>query len=300
MTNLSLLKSNPIFKSLTDDEITALLKLTETRTFKKNELVFSANDEARSFYVVESGSFLLTLQDRENKILKTGDLFGEIGVINEQMRTGSIRAIERSSALVFVKARLIDPELLDIRIALKLLLALAKNVTNYLKSRHNTSTKNIIEEGEDEFVEFKSTLRFNLYTGKNDKAMEQAVLKTVAAFMNTKGGTLLVGVSDDGGLLGLEEDKFKNEDKMLLHLNALIQTHISTIHTEFLLASVDVVDNRPVLRIDCEPATTPAYVNNGNDEYFYVRSGPSTVNLRVSEIYAYIKSRFGDIGNPNA
>jgi len=218
-------------------------------------------------------------------------------VINEHMRTGSIRAIEHSSAIVFIKSRLIDPELLDIRIALKLLLALAKNVTNYLKSRHHTSTKNIIHEGEDEFVEFKSTLRFNLYTGKNDKAMEQAVLKTVAAFMNTKGGTLLVGVSDDGSLLGLENDKFKNEDKMLLHLNALIQTQISTMHTEFLLASVDVVDGRQVLRIDCEPATTPAYVDNGNTECFYVRSGPSTVNLKVSEIYTYIKSRFGDVGS---
>ena len=288
-----LLKSNQVFQSLTDEEIDAVLGLAETRGFQENEVVFSANENADCFYVVEQGSFLLNLQKRENKILKEGEIFGEIGVINEHIRTGGIRAIEPSSVLVFMKSKILDPDLLDVGIALKLFLALAQNVTNYLKSRHQTITEDIIKEGEDEFVEFKSTLRFNLYTKKKDAAMEHSVLKTIAAFLNTRGGTLLVGVNDDGELLGLENDNFKNEDRMLLHLNSLVQSNISTTHTEFIMPAIVVIDGRSVLRIDCEPATSPAYVRSGNTESFYVRSGPSTANLKVSEIYSYITNRFG-------
>ncbi len=298
MSELSFIKSNPVFSSLTDEEILAIIKLAEHKSFAKNELVFSDDEEGGSFYIIESGSFLLSLKDRDNSILNKGDLFGEVGVINEHMRSGSIRAIDDSAVLVFDKERLINNELLDPEIALKLFLALAKNVTNYLKSRHHTTTLNIIHEGENEFVEFKSTLRYNLYTKKNDKAMEHAVLKTLAAFMNTKGGTLLLGINDDGDALGLDADKFINDDQMLLHLNKLIQTHISTTHTEFVIPVVNNIKGNKVLRIDCEPSTLPAYVSDNNQEYFYVRTGPSTVNLKVSEIFTYIKSRFGDVTEP--
>ena len=76
----------------------------------------------------------------------------------------------------------------------------------------------LIDEGESEAVEFKSTLRINLHTDEVDKRMELSVLKTLAGFLNTNGGTLIVGVSDNGTPVGIEADKFLNEDKMSLHL----------------------------------------------------------------------------------
>ena len=42
--------------------------------------------------------------------------------------------------------------------------------------------------------------------GKRDDAMETVIAKTVAAFMNSGGGTLLIGVDDDGRLIGLGPD----------------------------------------------------------------------------------------------
>jgi len=75
-------------------------------------------------------------------------------------------------------------------------------------------------------TEFKGTLRVNLHTGQNDVKLEHAVLKTLAAFLNSKGGTLFVGVNDDGEVIGLENDKFLNRDKMALHLDNLIKDQL--------------------------------------------------------------------------
>lgn len=298
MDVISLLESNPVFETLNRTDIQQLLKVAESKHFAKNELVFSGDGKGGCFFLILNGSFLLSLKNSDSKVLGKGEIFGEVGVINEHMRSGGMRSIEESEVLVFFKDKLTNTDLLDPRVSLKLFLAIAKNVTNFLKSRQHTNTSHIIQDGEDEYVEFKSTLRYNLFTGKNDKAIEHAVLKTLAAFMNTNGGTLLVGVDDEGNPLGLDNDKFASDDKMLLHLNKLIQSHISTIHTEFVMPDIEVVEGKKVLRIDCEPATQPAYLDDGNNEYFYVRSGPSTVNLNVSEIFAYIKNRFGDDAKP--
>ena len=78
----------------------------------------------------------------------------------------------------------------------------------------------LIAKGESSTVEFKSSLRRNLHTNQNDRIVELAVLKTVAAFLNSRdGGTLIIGVSDDHKPVGIEVDAFKNEDRMGLHLS---------------------------------------------------------------------------------
>jgi len=47
-----------------------------------------------------------------------------------------------------------------------------------------------------------------------------------------------------------------------------------------------------VLRIDCAPSTQPAYVSDGKLDHFYIRTGPSTTDMRLSEVYGYLKERF--------
>ncbi|MCD6174770.1 MAG: ATP-binding protein, partial [Planctomycetes bacterium] len=86
-----------------------------------------------------------------------------------------------------------------------------------LNGMDNAQLLEVIAAGENDGLEFKSTLRWNLRSNKPDKAMEIACLKTMAAFLNSEGGTLLVGVEDDGHILGIGADKFPNEDKFLLH-----------------------------------------------------------------------------------
>jgi len=80
----------------------------------------------------------------------------------------------------------------------------------------------LIARGESTRQEFKSTLRRNLKTGQDDTKVEDAVLKTVAAFCNTEGGTLLIGVEDNATILGIEADGFANLDRFSLHLSNLL------------------------------------------------------------------------------
>lgn len=93
--------------------------------------------------------------------------------------------------------------------------------------------KSIIDNGESEAVEFKSTLRMNLHSGQPDKRMELSVLKTLAGFLNTGGGTLVIGISDDGTPVGIGVDQFPNEDKMSLHLVNIVKTRMGALRHWF-------------------------------------------------------------------
>lgn len=154
------------------------------------------------------------------------------------------------------------------------------------------TTEKVIEAGESERVEFKSTLRWHVYAERIDKEMEYAVLKTIAAFLNTEGGTLLIGVQDDGEIFGIEKDGFPNDDKYGLHLTNLIKDRIGVQHMRFIKFRFDEIDSKKVVRIDCKKSVVPAYLKKDNSELFYIRSGPATSELPISEIHSYINDRF--------
>lgn len=48
-----------------------------------------------------------------------------------------------------------------------------------------------------------------------------------------------------------------------------------------------------VLVVECAPAKSPVYLRDGHTEQFFIRAGPSSAELKPSEIQAYIKQRFG-------
>ncbi|MDQ3715867.1 MAG: putative DNA binding domain-containing protein, partial [Actinomycetota bacterium] len=68
------------------------------------------------------------------------------------------------------------------------------------------SIEEIIDNDADYTVEFKSTARWDLRERKHNKAIEDAIVKTVAGFLNTGGGTLLIGIGPDREVLGLAPD----------------------------------------------------------------------------------------------
>jgi hypothetical protein len=165
-----------------------------------------------------------------------------------------------------------------------------------LANLHEISTRQLIAQGENAPVEFKSTLRRNLRnpeTGKDDPIIQLAVLKTIAAFLNTEGGILLIGVSDDKTILGLGADQFQSSDKAMLHLTSLIRDRIGSSHVTYVTMRVeDMGDGLDVMRVECKRASMPAYVRMDKGQSFYVRTGPSTEELPLSEVHTYIKTRF--------
>ena len=192
-----------------------------TNTFQEGEVIFDLGKSPRFLYYIVKGQLLLKLTNNKYKTLLPKQLFGEIGLLNTNFRLGTVTALEETKVIRICGTRLFKEEFIAPRTALKIVRILSKRITNYLRSKEQISTKELIEQGENDQVEFKSTLRWNLYTQAKDKAMEKAILKTIAAFMNSSGGTLLVGVADDGSLLGLKQDNFANHDKLLLYLSLI-------------------------------------------------------------------------------
>ena len=151
----------------------------------------------------------------------------------------------------------------------------------------------LVRGGEGDLVELKSTLRVNLHTGQRDSRMEQAVLRTLAGFLNRDGGTLIVGVADDGAPIGLDVDGFENEDRMHLHLVNIVNSSIGAPVWAYMHANLDDLEDGRVLVVRCEKARAPVYVKDGSAERFYVRTGPSTTELPVGKAFEYIRQRFG-------
>lgn len=290
--NISLIRKHEVFSALDSTELNTLSSIMQETTFSEGAVIFDTSITPRFLFYIKQGQLLLKLTNNEYKTLSSGQLFGEIGLLNTNFRTGRVTALEPTKLIQICGTRLFKEEFVSPKIALKIVRVLGKRITNYLRTKEQISTKEIIEQGETDHVEFKSTLRWNLYTNAKDKAIEKAVLKTLAGFINSDGGILLVGVADDGTKLGLEKDQFSNYDKLLLYLTSIIKDRIGAVHLKFLHFSIEQIDGIDVLRIDCAPASLPAYVTDGKHDHFYIRTGPSTTDMRLSEVYDYLRERF--------
>lgn len=149
-----------------------------------------------------------------------------------------------------------------------------------------------ISRGEGMQAEFKSTLRVNLHTGESDPKLEHAVVKTVAAFLNSKGGTLFIGVNDTGEPIGLDNDKFSNEDKMALHLDNMIKTHLGAAVFACIKTTFADVEGKRVLVIECMPSSKPVFSKGLSGEEFFIRAGASSPAIPASQAHEYIEQRF--------
>ncbi len=160
----------------------------------------------------------------------------------------------------------------------------------------------VIQSGEHRFLEFKSSLRWNLQELKPNKKMEEIILKSISAFSNFEGGKLLIGVADDGEILGLQDDyntlKESNKDYFEVHLRNLINAafgkDFATNHIN--IKFVEIEENE-ICEIDISSGLTPLFMEvkdkNGQEQKkFYVRSGNTSQEFAIDEASAYIKERF--------
>ena len=164
------------------------------------------------------------------------------------------------------------------------------------------SLEDMIAEGESDQLEFKSTLRWDLKEGIVSKKLEEVVLKTVAAFANSQGGTLLVGVDDERQIVGLEHDYFSlgeaDRDKFELHLRNLLNQQLGAgFVTSKIRITFHCIADKELCEIETSPAKEPVILkvkdkNGQTVEKFYARSGNSSQEIPLSEMSAYIKERF--------
>lgn len=159
------------------------------------------------------------------------------------------------------------------------------------------STQDLIAAGESRNVEFKATARLNLATNQRDVAIELAVVKTVAGFLNAHGGTLLIGVADDGTARGLLDDYIavgnKGRDGYENFLTTLLDTRVGRAAVANVSIVFESVDAHDVCRLDVKPSSEPVFVGNDKgDADLYVRLNNSTRPLNTADALKYVRQRW--------
>lgn len=166
------------------------------------------------------------------------------------------------------------------------------------------SVKKILEDDENRYLEFKSSLRWDYRQEKVNPELEKIIMKTIAAFGNTDGGMLIIGVDDDKNILGLDKDfqslKKSDADYYEVHLRNLMHKMMGVKYvSKFIRTQFETFeDDNKVCKIKVLPANEPLYLkfknkNGQTEEKFFVRSGNSSHEIEsIAEINDYINTKF--------
>jgi CRP/FNR family cyclic AMP-dependent transcriptional regulator len=105
---LEFLKGLPLFADLGDDELTALAHDFVPRVFRQNEAIFYQGDPGQALYLIESGQVRIYVQDDQGQetsviLYSSGEIFGELAVIDGLPRSASAVAME--DTVVYIMSR---------------------------------------------------------------------------------------------------------------------------------------------------------------------------------------------------
>lgn len=151
---------------------------------------------------------------------------------------------------------------------------------------------NLIDQGENQFLEFKSSVRFDYQLERVNVELEIVIAKTLVGFMNAKGGKLIIGVNDNGQVLGLEDDfktlKLKNIDGFEQKVYQIISKFIGKEYCLNVVVYFHQIEKNDICIIDVQKSREPAYLINGSSTIFYLRTGNSTRPLSIKEAIHFI------------
>jgi hypothetical protein len=182
--------------------------------------------------------------------------------------------------------------------------AFLAGITETTVSEVETSVEDMIIEGESKGLEFKSSLRWDYKESKINSVLEKVIMKSIAAFSNADGGTLLIGVNDEGDIIGLEPDYASlkgTKDEFELHLRNLVNKNMGKVFSaNSLNVEFHVSNGNEICKIDIRRGEKPLFIENIDkngvkSKKFYVRSGNLSQELQIDEASEYIKTRFNDL-----
>ncbi len=127
--------------------------------------------------------------------------------------------------------------------------------------------------------------------------MEDIVVKTIAAFLNTDGGNLLIGVDDERNVLGLGPDyklfgKKDSHDAYENFLTNLLLNNLGKDTAALISITFQELDGKDIAKVDVKRSTKPLFVKDANGEHLYIRAGNSTRQLNARETVDYVKLRW--------
>jgi hypothetical protein len=188
------------------------------------------------------------------------------------------------------------PEFLDFRRA-ALSQAVNEFITKPRTGKRLMDLDSLLADDENDSVEFKSSARWDYERNTPNKVLEGLVAKTIAGFLNSEGGVLILGVADDRRVVGLKRDyetlgKRKDRDGYQQFLINLISKTLGKVACSAVKIEFASRDGRDVCLVRCSPSPRPVYVEDGNQTKFYVRTGNTTQELTSRDSNDYIDRRW--------
>tara|TARA_R110000744_G_scaffold378520_1_gene494772 strand:+ start:1092 stop:1892 length:801 start_codon:yes stop_codon:yes gene_type:complete len=153
----------------------------------------------------------------------------------------------------------------------------------------------LIKNGENNYVEFKSSIRYDFIKKTTNKDLELVIAKTIVGFMNAQGGKLILGVKDNKDIIGLQKDintlKHKNLDGYERKIYDIVTTYIGAEFSSLCQVYFYKIKDEFIGIIHINTSKEPVYVSVSNKTTFYLRTGNSTNPLTVKETVEYLKIR---------
>jgi ATP-dependent Lon protease len=167
-----------------------------------------------------------------------------------------------------------------------------------IEAEETLSAAKLVSMPESQTLEFKSSMRYDAILGGVNKALEQVIVKSVSGLMNANGGVLLIGVADDGTVVGIEKDvkalpQRQDLDFYENYLTTLLENGIGGAATANVRIRFEELDTRTVCRVTVNRSATPVWTTQkGQGESFFVRLNNSTRPLGAREAYGYISQHY--------
>lgn len=150
----------------------------------------------------------------------------------------------------------------------------------------------LIAAGESATLELKSTLRWDVRAGQVNKALQKVIARTVAGFMNTEGGTLLIGVADDGTVYGIESDmqtlQRKDCDGFEQTLVSVLTSYLGAEYSAFYHTAFEQIDGKTICCVEVDHSPKAVWLKDNQGSEFYKRVGNSTQPLDPQAAHEYI------------
>jgi len=153
----------------------------------------------------------------------------------------------------------------------------------------------VIALGEGEHTEFKRSLRWDHEQNCTNRALGATVAKTISGFMNHHGGSLFIGVADDGEIGGLQKDyetlKHRNRDGFERSLVDIVKTRLGGDKCSLVHCVFYEMDGEDICRVVVEPSSEAVYCQDGKVPKYYLRTGNGTRELNVREALDHVAVR---------
>jgi CRP-like cAMP-binding protein len=111
MDKVEVLQKSKLFENLLPDELDMLAELCQIKEYKGGEIVFHEGEVGNTLYVIVKGEVEVLRKDRSGNLkqltaLRDPDFFGEMSLIDKELRSATIRAAAETTLLVLTNENL--------------------------------------------------------------------------------------------------------------------------------------------------------------------------------------------------